>query len=127
MGNNDISEKLQSLARGKNRSATARIREIFNEIENALRAGVPRKDVHKVLMESGISLSFASFELAVYRIRKENKGVTTTNSKLPNHSHATRPEPVLPATGNPLRVLSGKAREGEHSAIPLAKFEVDNT
>lgn len=50
--------------------------------------------------------------------------------KLLSQSHATKPAPVSPAAtvgGNPLRVLSGKQKEGEHSAIPLAKFEVDNT
>jgi hypothetical protein len=50
--------------------------------------------------------------------------------KLLSQSHATKPAPVSPAAtvgGNPLRVLSGKPKEGEHSAIPLAKFEVDNT
>ena len=80
MDDNNISEKLQTLARGTNRSATARIREIFDQIETALHAGVLRKDVHQALSESGISLSFASFELAVYRIRKERgKGVMASS------------------------------------------------
>lgn len=82
MDDNNISEKLQTLARGKNRSATARIREIFDQIETALHAGVLRKDVHQALSESGISLSFASFELAVYRIRKERgKGVMASSTR----------------------------------------------
>lgn len=73
MGDNNISEKLKALAAGSNRSATARIREIFEEIEAALLSGVRRKDVHQTLTENGFSISFASFELAIYRIRKSKK------------------------------------------------------
>jgi hypothetical protein len=71
MGDNNISEKLKELATGENRSATARIREIFEEIEVTLRSGARRKDVHQALKESGIAITFESFELAIYRIRKE--------------------------------------------------------
>lgn len=71
MDDNNISEVLNALAKGKNRPATARLREIFNEIEAALRAGVRRKDVHHALTKSGFAISFESFELAIYRIRKE--------------------------------------------------------
>ncbi len=73
MDNNNISEKLKTLARGGNRSATARLREIFDEIETALRSGVRRKDIHQALKESSFNISFSSFELAIYRIRKERK------------------------------------------------------
>jgi len=73
MNDKNISEKLKTLARGKNRSATARLREIFDEIETALRSGVRRKDIHQALGESGFNISFPSLELAIYRIRKERK------------------------------------------------------
>lgn len=127
MGNNDISEKLQNLARGKNRSATSRIREVLDDIEEALRAGVRREDVHKVLVESGIELTFASFELALYRIRRAEKGKQAANKFAQGPQMQIPVSPAATLGGNPLRVLSGKPREGEHSAIPLAKFEVDNT
>lgn len=74
MDDNNISEKLHVLAKSKNRSATARIREIFDQIEIALQAGVRRKDVHKTLNENGFEITLESFELAIYRIRKERKG-----------------------------------------------------
>lgn len=81
MGDNNISERLRVLATGSNRSATARLREIFDEIEVALRSGVRRKDVHQLLTESGFQISFASFELALYRIRKK-KGIMEAVEKL---------------------------------------------
>lgn len=71
MNDNNISEKLKGLAIGKNRSATARLREIFDDVEAALHAGARRKDVHQALKECGFTFSFEGFELAIYRIRKE--------------------------------------------------------
>lgn len=73
MNSKNISEKLGALAKGQNRSATARLREIFDDIEKALHAGVHHKDVHRTLAEDGFEFTFESFELAIYRIRKERK------------------------------------------------------
>ena len=73
MDSENISDKLNALANGKNRSATARLREIFDDIEKALHAGAHRKDVYQTLIENGFEITFESFELAVYRIRKKRK------------------------------------------------------
>lgn len=74
MGNKNISETLMALATStdsKDRFATERLRDIFDDVEIALRARVRRKVVYQALKEDGLDMSFASFELAVYRIRKE--------------------------------------------------------
>lgn len=93
MDNNNISERLKALSQGKNRSATAQLREIFNEIEATLRSGVRRKNVHQVLVESGFKITFESFELAIYRIRKEG-------SKYKKHTALPSPTgaPAAPQT-----------------------------
>lgn len=128
MGDNNISEKLKALSQGKNRSATARLREIFVEIEAALRSGVRRKDVHQALSESGFEITFESFELAIYRIRKEgSKHKTHTAGPSPIGAPAAALPPTSGTSGNPLRVLTGKLKEGDHNPIPTAKFEVDNS
>ena len=124
MDDNNISEKLKLLAKSKNRSATSRIREIFDQIEAALQAGVRRKDVHKALNEDGFEITLESFELAIYRIRKERgkqqkcKVTNTPVSSIPG---------VLVPDRNPFSVLTGKPKDGEHNAIPTAKFELDST
>lgn len=128
MNDNNISEILKALAKGKNRSATARLREIFEEIEVALRSGVRRKDVHQALVENSFSISFASFELAIYRIRKEKR----TQQKPPSTKQSGSSFPVVAKTPvapgeNPLRALSGKPKEGGFNPVPTAKFEVDNS
>lgn len=72
MDRNSAADALRALAKGDaNRSDTARLRELIEEIENALAAGVRRTAVLETLREHGISMTFRSFESALYRIRKE--------------------------------------------------------
>ena len=73
MNDNNISKKLQDLAKGKNRSSTSRLREIFDDVEATLRAGVMRKDVYQALLENGFEITFKTFELLIYRIRNERR------------------------------------------------------
>jgi deoxyribodipyrimidine photolyase len=129
MDDNNLSEALQTLAKGKNRPATARIREIFNEIEAALNAGVRRKDIHKALTENGFDgLSFEGFELAIYRIRKERGQQTTHFTKSSDFCTSAKSVAKSVETDkklNPLHVLSGKPKVGEFNPIPPAKIEFD--
>lgn len=53
------------------RSETARLRDVFDEIEAALNAGVRREAVLATLHESGFTMSFTGFKSALQRIRKE--------------------------------------------------------
>lgn len=142
MDDNNISEILKALAKGKNRSATARLREIFEEIEVALRSGVRRKDVHQVLVENGFAISFASFELAIYRIRKAKGAGSNKTPKFqklvsekekvgeikPDRAVKEKVPAKEKTVGfNPLRVLTGKQKDEELNSIPTAKFEIDNS
>lgn len=126
MGDNNISEKLKMLSMSTNRSATARLREIFEDIEKAIKLGVRRKDIHQVLKENGFDISFSSFELAIYRIRQEKSKQKVNVSAKPvalEKSVAV----TGAASGNPLRVLSGKPKEGEFNPIPTARIEIDKS
>lgn len=71
MDDQNISNKLEALAKGINRSDTAKLREIFEQVEAALYSGARRADVYLALKGSGFLFTFESFELAIYRIRKE--------------------------------------------------------
>lgn len=84
MHDSDISEKLKELTRGKNRSATARLSEIFDQIEAAINAGVRRKDIYQALADSGFEITFASFELAIHRIRKKRRSQNRPITEITN-------------------------------------------
>ena len=93
MDDQNISKKLEALAKGKNRSNTAKLREIFEQVETALYAGALRADVYLALKGSGFSFTFESFELAIYRIRKERSS-KPASLKLSPTSGVSPPIPV---------------------------------
>lgn len=68
----DVGEALRSLAKDDSaRSETARLRDIFDEVEAALAKGVRREAVLATLHAKGFTMSPAGFKTALQRIRKE--------------------------------------------------------
>ena len=67
-----VVEVLRALATGdKHRSETARLRDILDEVEATLRAGVRRAAILEALHAQGFTMTLKSFESALYRIRKQ--------------------------------------------------------
>jgi hypothetical protein len=65
-----VSEQLRALARDDlKRSKAARLRDVIDEVEMALAAGVPRADVLAVLNAQGLDMTLATFETTLKRIR----------------------------------------------------------
>lgn len=64
---------LKLLANSNARSETARIRDVFEQIESALHAGVSRSMILDSLHEQGFKMTLRSFESAIYRLRKEKR------------------------------------------------------
>lgn len=74
MGKLKITEKMQELSQGsENRSAIARLRDIFDDIEIALSAGVKREAIWETLKKEGYEMPLKTFESAIYRIRGKKK------------------------------------------------------
>ena len=75
---------LKSLATGNARSETARLRDVFEHVEGALKSGVSRSAVLEALHQQGFSMKLRSFESAMYRIRKKVRkcGPQTHNQTL---------------------------------------------
>lgn len=82
MGENDISARLRALATDeKRRPETARLRDVFDDVEAALRAGVPQADVLAELHQAGFKMTLASFKSALQRIRKERASASSSEPK----------------------------------------------
>lgn len=72
MEKNNVADVLRALATGnKARSEIAHLRDIFDEVEGALKTGVRRAAVLEALHGQGFTMSLKSFESALYRIRKQ--------------------------------------------------------
>ncbi|MCY1459297.1 hypothetical protein D9M71_767630 [compost metagenome] len=79
--------RLQAMAAADNgRSETARLRDVFEDVERALQVGVSRKAVLDVLHQDGFTMTAKSFESALYRIRKQRKAV--------GHGQPAKPVPA---------------------------------
>lgn len=74
---NSVVCALRALAAdNKGRSETARLREVFEDVEAALNAGVKRRAILEALNQHGFKMTLKGFESAMYRIRKQRSQVT---------------------------------------------------
>lgn len=140
MTKDSVADVLRALATGdKSRSETARLRDIVDEVEAALAAGVSRAAVLEALNAQGFTMTLKSFESALYRIRKKRTQAAKPAAKI-GHGQAPQPsntqeEPAKNTQlgvvseqsmgNNPLRALSGEKKPGEFNPIPTAKIEFD--
>jgi len=78
MGNNELSEQLRVLASDANkRSKAARLRDVVDDVEAALAAGVQRSAVVETLAKNGLEMTLSTFDSSLRRIRQKrgNKSV----------------------------------------------------
>lgn len=85
---------------------TARLREVFDDIEATLKAGVSQATVLNELHDLGFTMKMASFKSALQRIRKERN--TSTKSALKSaHDSTPAKEPQTGSTeGNLTRITN---------------------
>lgn len=72
-----VSAALRELAdehRGIPRSDTARLREVIDDVEEALSAGASHSSVLDTLHNQGFTLTLSSFQSTLARLRRERRG-----------------------------------------------------
>lgn len=79
MDKEDIGSRLRSLAKNDQRPKMARMRDIFDDIENALKAKVPHLVLVEELNNSGLDVSLKVFRTMLLRIRKERASDSIVN------------------------------------------------
>lgn len=89
-----LSDELKRLALddGK-RTQTARLGDLFEEIEAALASGVTRASIVETLAKNGFDLPLGSFNSTLHRLRKKRKGNTTAVSKPVGQAKTANPIP----------------------------------
>ena len=126
MSKSKITEVMQTLSQGSaNRSAIARIREIFDDIEVALKAGVKREAIWEALQNEGYKMPLKTFESAINRIKNERSHKQPKATAVVSQDVITQTAPTIGT--NPLRALSRKPKDGDFNSIPEVKFEVDES
>lgn len=107
-----ISERLRALASDdKKRTKAARLRDVIDDVEAALAAGVSRAAVVEELKANGLELTLRTFETMLRRIRaKRGKGVAQSPGPAaavpavaasPATSPSPAPDSAEPGSHNP--------------------------
>ena len=108
MQKNDLGQRLRALATDDSkRSKTARLRDVFHEVEATLNAGVTRSAVLEELKAGGLVMSLATFETTLKRLRQRQ-----TKSDQPKQKQADQNE-----TGNPVNIETPSHNPAELDAI----------
>lgn len=115
MNGKTISARLRALATDDTkRSKAARLRDVFEDVEAALAAGVSRSIIVDELAKLGLSMSLATFETTLKRIRQKRSKQTKTAAASTN-----QPAPaVVPET----QAETGKPENGSHDPADLDRI-----
>jgi len=114
MDRNNVADVLRGLAEGdKARSETARLRDVIDEVETALAAGVSRAAILEALHSQGFTMTLKSFESALYRIRRQRN---KEGGKAPKRT------PEKPVERQKEAVETPASDTAEKTAVP-GKFE----
>lgn len=129
MTKTSVADVLRELAKGdKSRSETARLRDVIDEVEAALAAGVSRSAVLDALHGQGFTMTLKSFESALYRIRKQRGQGTAGTPAAPVSAplrHDEKP-PASPPAENAREGDKPKARITNPADVRKArKREID--
>jgi hypothetical protein len=107
---NDVRSRLRNLmSDDSRRSATARLRDVFDDVEAALRKGFSLADVLGELNQAGFQLSMPGFKSALQRIRQERilnrsprgRQAASTSPRNAQQPPAPTRSPALPTEPRP--------------------------
>jgi hypothetical protein len=124
MTKTSVADVLRELAKGdKARSETARLRDVMDEVEAALAAGVSRAAVLEALHGQGFTMTLKSFESALYRIRKQREAGEGKNLSHDEGSPAGKAEKFRhdEKTANPAPVAPAEGKKTGEFEIPVPK------
>ena len=107
------------------RPGAARLRDVFDLVESALRAKVPQQEVLAELNKIGIEMSMGAFKSALQRVRKQQNAPPGEKSSPKPLNRATTMSVSQNQSGNPLRVLEGDPTVNDFNRVPKSSFEAD--
>lgn len=118
-----IAERLRALAcDDKKRSKAARLRDVIDDVEIALAAGVPRSLVVKELAAHGLEMTLATFETTLKRIRQKHAKQSITTVKPDSQAQG---QPAKPGEAPPVVNAESETEScsiGSHSPADLDKI-----
>lgn len=123
MNRKAITERLRALASDdKKRSKAARLRDVIDDVEAALAAGVPRSVVVEELGKQGLEMTLASFDGTLKRIRqkREKPSNTSVSSRIKEQVAKNRPKETAPVVESDIEQTAPNT--GSHNPAELDKI-----
>ncbi|MNR84314.1 hypothetical protein D3C72_151120 [compost metagenome] len=139
MSEKEIFEEFERLHKSALRSKTARLRDLYDQIEALKKRGFTHATIISAMKKHGLDFDLKTFEVTVYRIKKERTkpakvdgketGNTELQTQINKSEESTSNTPSIGSqTGggkNPLHALAGSLKKGDFNGIAKATFEVD--
>ena len=113
MANSTLGDEIRKLAQDNNkRSKAARFRDIYNEVEAAIKAGVSIETIHETARNNGLDLTLESFKTNLYRTRRAiGKGKLKKEYVAPEPASDDEKQSTTRPTSDPAeldRIISSK-------------------
>ena len=119
-----IAERLRALASDDNkRSKAARLRDVIDDVEFALAAGVTRSSVLEELAAHGLEMTLATFDTTLKRIRQKRNKTSIPSLKSvsqPQEGQPTKPYEAPPVEETETESVSSVV--GSHNPADLDKI-----
>lgn len=124
----ELTEGLQKAAQGNSRNKTARLREIFDDVEAAKDAGLSLKTIVAVLADRGLVFDLATFVNVRHRIKKE-RGLTGQKTTTHAEPDPSNPKSLLLDNKIPKPEINkgGKPKNGNTNLNATAVDTTKNT
>jgi len=122
----NLHAELEAASVGSDRSAAARLRDHFDDVQAALIKGVKRATVRDILARHGLEMTFPTFIRTLARIRKE-RGIVMRSFKAAARSAAVAAPPVAthaPASASAEAAKAAAVVETKARASSQASAEV---
>ena len=114
-----IAERLRALASDDSkRSKAARLRDVIDDVEFALAAGVTRSSVLEELAAHGLEMTLATFDTTLKRIRQKRNKTSITSLK--PQGQPTKPREAPPVEETETESVSSVV--GSHNPADLDKI-----
>lgn len=115
-----VSERLRALASDdQKRSKAARLRDVIDDVETALAAGVSRADVLAELKAHGLDMSLSTFDTTLKRLRAKRGHGTAKPTPQPGTA-AFRSEASVPPVSSP--PAPSETGEASHSPADIDRI-----
>ena len=118
-----IIQRLRALASDdKKRSKAARLRDVIDDVEATLAAGIPRATVIEELANNGLEMTLATFETTLKRLRQKRGKTSVTAQKTVSRSYG---KPEAPTATPPIVETDNEAASpvvGSHDPAELDKI-----